>query len=225
MDVEVRQAQRVLQRAGIQTLSEATTLEEFPLQYGNLLLAWLRRQGLSSKVFRMQNGEAHIARATAFLRTELQADVRFRNYFQFRSGFPVTQMGAASAATLDDNQIMAACLSNLSPTDITTMFSAIAQQQSTYSGSPLGTYLFFFVEPAAGRRAGYPANDQALNVTGYTYMYTIPTQEDIAKEASGIAKQAQKKAAAAEKRRKTMEAKEKALLKKLQEKYADSDAS
>lgn len=216
MDIEVRQAQRILQRAGIQTLTEATTLEEFPLQYGNLLLAWFKRQGLLSKVFRVQSGQSHIDIATAFLKTEHQSEIRLRNYFNFKSYFPTTQI----VPDLDDNQLMASHLAYLAPPDIIRMFSTIAQQGA--GGSPVNTYLFFFVEPA--HQAGQLADDQPLNVTGYTYMYTIPTKEDIAREASLLAKQAQRKAAAVEKRLQTNIAKEKAMLKKLQEKYA-SDAS
>ena len=36
MDLEVRQAQRTLQRAGVEILTDAVSLEEFPFQYGNL---------------------------------------------------------------------------------------------------------------------------------------------------------------------------------------------
>jgi hypothetical protein len=41
MDLEVRQAQRTLQRAGVEILTDAVSLEEFPFQYGNLLASWL----------------------------------------------------------------------------------------------------------------------------------------------------------------------------------------
>lgn len=220
MDIEVRQAQRTLQRAGIQTLTEAATLEEFPLQYGNLLLAWFKRHELPCHVLRVPDRRSLRVNdmASRFLKDELQSEVRHRNSFSFRKGSAVSQM----VPTLDDDQIMATYLAFMAPTDITRMYQVIAQSHAGY-GLSLKSSLFFFVESA--HRAGYPEQDQVVNVTGYIYMYTIPTQEDIAKEAASLVKQAQKKAATAEKRRKTMEAKEKALLKKLQDKYADSDAS
>lgn len=219
MDIEVRQAQRTLQRAGIQTLTEATTLEEFPLQYGNLLLAWFKRHELPCHVLRVPDRKSLRVNdmASQFLKDELQSEVHYRNSFAFRSGSIVTQM----VPTLDDDQIMATYLTCLAPTDITRMFQIITPEH--VDADRPSSCLFFFAQPA--HQVGHPADDQVVNVMGYVYMYTIPTQEDIVREADRLAKDAQKKAAAAEKRRKTMEAKEKALLKKLQDKYADSNAS
>jgi len=235
MDVEVRQAQRTLQRAGVLTLTDAVPLEEFPLQYGDLLLSWLKRQGLSCQVLRMQGRKSNSQweAAIEFLKAEARSEVHIRTQFQFRSsGFCNAQM-----SSVDDNQVMAGYLANLAPLDVIRMFHSMAVQSKSES-RPLQSHLFFFVEPGFdsylrddlwlqlnGVTPQTAQSHDYISVSGYVYMYVIPTPEDIAKEAARVEKATQKNLEKAAKRRKTIEAKEKVLLKKLQEKYSESDAS
>jgi hypothetical protein len=230
MDLEVRQAQRTLQRAGVEILTDAVSLEEFPFQYGNLLASWLKNMGLPGHVIRLPKVASQWDSAAEFLRTQVDAKARIHYYIHVRaagfSGYPI------SAISSTDDQIMAEYLSYFSPLDIITLFQLIAADSAVKAGGK--TQLIFFVSPtdarpayglvavAAGRIA--TTSQECLSVSAYVYSYMIPTPEDIAKEAARIAKEEQKELATAEKRRKAKEAKEKALLKKLQEKYSESES-
>lgn len=218
MDTEIRQAQRIIQRSGAKVLTDAATREEFPLQYGELVLQWIRHQGMACHVIRLVEEpflrHSHQSAASKVLEAQHNIRVQIVNHHQFRSAnFAAGTIDAAKKQEPNfDDIAMAGYLSHISPMDLIVALDN-AKRFSSQVG-PTQNTLFFFVEEYRNF-----SEKPTYTVSAYVYHYKVPTPEEIAAEDEKNKKDIEKKLAAAEKRRKTMEAKEKALLKKLQDKY------
>jgi hypothetical protein len=214
MDLEVSKAFRTLQRAGIvvSPLSPQMSIEEIKSNYGALIRQWLEQQGICCILMPKGVGasQASISRAAQQHLTN-----KYNEDNQTTAVVKITHLDSYGNRrvlhdTTNSNSVMDNYWSVYSPEGMESYIARQSVLKHIKNKEPLAV-LFFPNE--------YDGNTPGTFVTVNLYAYRAETADEIAKKKE----REDKGAAAAEKRRQTLEAKDKALLKKLQDKYGRQD--
>jgi len=210
MDVEVSKAFRTLQRAGVvvSPLSPQMSIEEIKSNYGALMRQWLEQQGMCCILMSTGIGSSQVSTMRA-------AQDHLTKKYNEDNQTTVT----VKVSLLDSYG------SRRVPHDVTNPSSVMDNYWSVYSPNIIENYITrqSYLKQVKNKESlaimFFPQGDIDSFVTVNLYSYRAETADEIAKKKE----REDKGARAAEKRRKTIEAKDKALLKKLQDKYGSQD--
>ena len=200
MDEEVQRAYRTLQRAGINTFSPYSTIEELVKNYGLLIYKWLVQQGITIDL--IKTSTQNFAAATT---------AHFKG-LRYCSGGPVTTYCyelTPLSETATDEEIQSAYWSQIAPPTIKHLINRLEDDQGTYL-SISGTG---WARSAEKKVVVYYYPEGATQA--FIYYYRPYTE----KEQAAHKARAEKAVTAAETRRKRKEARDKAQLKKLLQQY------